>query len=617
LLGLAVAAAVGAVGATIGSAAGRKHDAAKASGGTYTVGWESSFGFTNAFDPTGEYLGEAFAIYSNLLVRTLVGYNHVSGAAGNAVVADLAAIPKPTNGGKTYTFHLKNGIKFGPPLNREITSKDVAYAFQRLASPKDGAQYGFYYSVIKGFDAAKGKPVSGIKTPNAKTIVFNLTQPTGDFLFRVAMPAAGPIPKEIAGCFEGQAGKYGRNVVSSGPYMIDGSASMSKTCAGLKPISGYDAQTTMTLVRNPSYDPKTDSKAARENLPDKFVFVVNANSDDILNRVNAGNLQDEVSSIGGKFLRQYTTSSSLKKYLHLNSGDRTWYLTMNLTQAPFDDIHIRKAINWVMDKSSLRKAWGGPTAGAIANHIVPDTLFNNQLTGFHPYKTAGDAGDVNKAKAEIKKSKYDSNHDGTCDAAACKNVLIIADTRSVDKGMVPVIQADAAKVGITFKVRSVNGAYPVIQTPAKNIPMSTRPGWGKDYADALTFFQALFTSPAIIKQGNTNYSLIGLTPKIAAAVGASGNLKNIPSIDEQFNKCSYLSGQPRLTCFENLDKYLTNNVVPWVPYLWSYALHITSSNVTHWDFDQFGGGTAYAHVSVGRGTTEGRGARASRPSTFH
>jgi hypothetical protein len=199
----------------------------------------------------------------------------------------------------------------------------------------------------------------------------------------------------------------------------------------------------------------------------------------------------------------------------------------------------------------------------------------------------------------MKKSKYDTNHDGKCDAKQCKGVLLIADARGQDPGMVSVIQADSAKIGITYTVRVIRGAYPTIQTPKNNIPIAERPGWGKDYADALTFFQALFTSGAIIKAGNTNYSLVGVTPKIAEAVGASGNLKNIPSIDPQFNHCSTLSGQPRLTCFENLDKYLTLNVVPWVPYLWASVDSVVASNVKKWGFDQFSGTTAYAHVAVG------------------
>ena len=81
---------------------------------------------------------------------------------------------------------------------------------------------------------------------------------------------------------------------------------------------------------------------------------------------------------------------------------------MNLTQPPFDDIHVRKAMNWVMDKAALVQAWGGPAIGKVANHIVPDTLFDDQLAEFAPYKTAGDRGSVAKAKAAMKGSKYDT-----------------------------------------------------------------------------------------------------------------------------------------------------------------------------------------------------------------
>src|SRR5207244_2899946 len=122
-----------------------------------------------------------------------------------------------------------------------------------------------------------------------------------------------------------------------------------------------------------------------------------------------------------KTIRQYATSSSLRKRLHLNSGDRTWYLTMNLTQPPFDDIHIRKAMNLIMDKQALRKAWGGPIAGDIATHIVPDTLFNNEIKGYDPYKTPNSEGSVAKAAAEIKQSKYDPGKTGKCTAKECKD----------------------------------------------------------------------------------------------------------------------------------------------------------------------------------------------------
>jgi peptide/nickel transport system substrate-binding protein len=569
-------------------------------GGTYRVGWETAFGWTDSFDPTGEYLANAFTIYSNLMLRTLVQFNHVVGPAGNIVVPDLAtSVPKPTNGGKTYTFHLKNGIRWGPPVNREITSNDVRYGIERMARPKNGAQYGFYFTVIQGLDKyAKGeaKSISGIKTPNKKTISITLTQPTGDFPFRMTMPAVAPMPPEVLKCFEGKVGKYGRYVVSSGPYMIEGSEDMNiSSCAAMKPISGYDGTTSLTLVRNPNYRQSTDSRKARENLPDSFEFTTNSNPDDIYNKVGAGDLEDEYVTASPKVFREYQTNASKRKYLKSNSADGTYYITMNLTQAPFDDIHVRKAMNWVMDKEALRKAWGGPVAGEIAQHVIPNPMLLGKLNNFQPYKTKGDTGNLAKAKAEMAKSKY-ATKNGVCTAKECKGVLLITDVRAVDKLTLPVIQAGAAKLGITFTVRQVNGAYPVIQTPSKNIPISNRPRWFKDYADPSTFIDPLFNN--ILNAGNTNYSLVGLTPSIAKQYGITGNVNNVPSIKKQADKCATLIGNARVSCYAAVDRFLMDDVVPWIPYMWANQVNIISPTVAKWQFDQGSGWTAFAHVAV-------------------
>ena len=200
-------------------------------------------------------------------------------------------MPQPTDNGLTYTYTLRDGIKFGPPVNRAVTSKDVAYAMNRLANPKDGGQYAFYYTVIKGWDAVangKAKTVSGITTPDNKTIVFHLTKPTGDFNLRMSMPATAPIPREVGNCFEGKPGDYGRNLISSGPYMIKGSAGTFTSCAALKPFSGYDGANGnhIILVRNPNYDQSTDKY--RKNYPDQFQYLVNSNADDIYAKVPGG-----------------------------------------------------------------------------------------------------------------------------------------------------------------------------------------------------------------------------------------------------------------------------------------------------------------------------------------
>ena len=604
IVGLVLAVAVAGLTVAATAAAHQQNSSAPkahkaAAGGVFRTEVEASYDFTAGFDPTGEYLADAQGILSNLLVRTLVGYNHVAGAKGNVIVPDLATNTGViSNGGKTYTFKLKDGIKFGPPLNRAITSKDVLFAFQRIGTKSVNAQYGFYYDAIKGmtaFKAGKAKVISGIKTPDLKTISFTLTKPTGDFRYRLAMPAAGPQPQEVAGCFT-QPNEYGRYVIASGPYMIAGSDKLNATsCDTIKAaggISGWDGEKVMDLVRNPAYNASSDSKAARENFPDEFTFTVNSNPDDIYARVARGDIEEEWATEPPTIIRQYQGSPQL----HQNDGDRTWYITMNLTRPPFDDLHVRRAMNYVVNKEALRKAWGGPTAGGIATHITPDSILSNKLKGYAPYGPG--TGDVAKAKAEMKKSAYDSNHDGVCDAKACQDVFTITGDRGVEKAMIPALEQSLKSIGITLKDRVLKDAYTPIQTPRLNTPLSTRPGWGKDYADPLTFFTPLFDGRNIIPQGNTNYSLLGITPAIAKKVGVKGNVTEVPSVDAAMDKCSLLVGGPRTNCYAALDKQLMTSVVPWVPYLWAYNLSVSSKNVTKFEYDQFGGTIAYAHVAV-------------------
>jgi len=177
-------------------------------------------------------------------------------------------------------------------------------------------------------------------------------------------------------------------------------------------------------------------------------------------------------------------------------------------------------------------------------------------------------------------------------------VLMISGTRALDTKMDTVIVQDAAEIGIQLTVHTLNGPYATIFTPAKDIPIEEYTGWGKDYADPLTFFEPLFDGRAIIPNGNSNYPLVGITPAQCAAIKIKGNCTNVPNVDSQLDKCAVLSGQPHVTCYENLDKYLMTKVVPWVPYLNSYVTRITSSNVTHYAYDQFPDAPAYENIAL-------------------
>ena len=97
----------------------------------------------------------------------------------------------------------------------------------------------------------------------------------------------------------------------------------------------------------------------------------------------------------------------------------------------------------------------------------------------------------------MKQSKYDKNHDGLCDAPACKSLLTITGDREVEKGFIPALSQNLKSIGIVIKDRVLKDAYTPIQTPRLNIAFSTRPGWGKDYADALTFYAPMFDGRTI------------------------------------------------------------------------------------------------------------------------
>ena len=130
------------------------------------------------------------------------------------------------------------------------------------------------------------------------------------------------------------------------------------------------------------------------------------------------------------------------------------------------------------------------------------------------------------------------------------------------------------------------------------MPFSTRPGWGKDYADPYSFFGANFDGRAITPSGNANRGLVGITPAQAKKLGVKGNVSQIPSINKDLDKCQATLGDARFKCYSALDKKLMTDVVPWMPWMWTNYVSLISKNVTKFDFDQFGTTTAYAHVAV-------------------
>jgi peptide/nickel transport system substrate-binding protein len=446
--------------------------------------------------------------------------------------------------------------------------------------------------------------ISGIETPDDTHITFTLSEPTGDFLYRLAMPAAAPMPEEVAGCFD-KAGDYGRNIVSSGPYMIKGADQVdASSCDTIEPIAGFDPTKFLKLVRNPNYSADTDDPETRENLIEGLDLEINTNTDDIFNKIQAGQLDGTIASQPPpQVLQQYVTNPSLKDRFHSDPGDRTWYITMNFLTPPFDDIHVRKAVNLAIDKATLLKAWGGPTHGEIATHLIPPTVLDFQGEAFDPYPSPNHAGDINAAKEEMKQSKYDSNQDGLCDSNVCKNVLFVNRTTPPHVNMTPTIQSNLGALGIDLKVRELDTgtAYTTIQTVKNLVPIAANAGWGKDYADASTF-GVLWLSSGVNCEGQINYAEVGMTEDQAKECKVlkewQATRPDKLSVDADFDACNAKLDEERRACWVNFDKKLMTDVVPWVPYLWATAFTVVGKSVTKYVFDQFAGMISLTHISV-------------------
>src|SRR3954470_5118039 len=129
----------------------------------------------------------------------LVGFKRAGGTEGTKIVADLATeVPKPTNGGKTWDFTVRKGIKFSN--GKELKPSDVKYTFERLFKIGQSPNAGTWYNVIVGGDACVKTPSTcdlskGVVADDAAgTVTFHLTKGDPEFFDKLAVPFAFILP---------------------------------------------------------------------------------------------------------------------------------------------------------------------------------------------------------------------------------------------------------------------------------------------------------------------------------------------------------------------------------------------------------------------------------------
>jgi ABC-type transport system substrate-binding protein len=385
------------------------------------------------------------------------------------------------------------------------------------------------------------------------------------------------------------------------------------SCSAIKPLEGYDIDKGMTMVRNPNYDETTDG--TRAAYADGIQLEINTSVDNIFNDLLAGDIDVGEGTPPISVLQQLETDPAYTGWLHADQGDRTWYVTMNLLAPPFDDIHVRNAVNLALNKIGIRKQYGGELRGDIATSVEPPTVLP-QSTDINPFSANDGNGNEQAAMDEMKQSSYDTNGNGVCDdGGVCDNIQFLG--RNTDPwpamDQVAIESLKGILPGLKLVETDTSTGYTTLQQVKKLIPISMVPGWGKDYASPYGFDFFIFDSAGIACTAAVNYSLVGMTPEQAtecdvkaeydAFIAKNGSM---PSVDDKMDECVTKSSDEIDACFAELDNYLMTQAVPWAPWLW--ATNFTTTNldpghVTHYEFDQNAGIISYVNTAVGNTET--------------
>ncbi len=554
--------------------------------------------YNRAWDPQTTWAQEPFELFRCCLLRTLMSFNGRSTREGGAELRpDLAAdIPTISADGLTWTFRLKPGLHYAPPFaDTQIVAGDLVRALERTLRPdplpgsQSNTAYGPYSTYFAQFIAgaqeySDGKvgSISGLETPDDLTFVVHLVQPAGDLGLRLALPAAAPLP---AGAADGHDAGYGRYLVASGPYMIEGSEQLEPS---LPPdqqptVPGYVPGSSLTLVHNPSWQRAGDS--LRSAIVDRIEISQVSDYESALRAIQDDTLDLRFDmSLEGADIQRLRTDSSLAPRVHVTPALASDWITMNLAQPPFDDIHVRRAVMLATNKKDLVGIMS--PGDQIQHHAIPDAFENGLLTDYDPFATPADGGNLEQAQAQMALSSYDSNADGVCDDPACATIRIpIADDRDE---LVPGSQAFAAQLAplglvLQFDRVSPADAFKTVTDPATHTPLVFTVGWGSDYFNASNWFGPLASGALIAQEDGFNLSLIGASPEQLRSWGYT--VTEVPSVDAKIADCVALTGAAQFSCWAELDQYVMERVVSWIPLDNRQASRLTSQSVTNFEFD--------------------------------
>jgi len=464
------------IAATATSAASTSHRGgtlkllAKAAGGT--------------LDPQVNYTLQYWQLYQ-ATYDGLLAFKKAGGSAAFDVVPDLAqSLPTPTNGGKTWVFTLRKGIKFSN--GQPVTVKDVVASFQRIFKVKSPTSGSFYAGII-GAKACLAKPATctlkGGVTANAKanTVTINLISADPEFKYKLAVPHASIVP---ASSPPSDAGT--KPIPTTGPYYF----------------ASYNPNKQLVLKRNPYYK-EWSKDAAPDGYPDQitqsFGLTVEAQITAIENGQYDWTLEsppaDRLNEIGTKYASQ----------AHVETLTAFWYAPMNTRLAPFNNLKARQAVNYAIDRNALVKIFGGPKLATPSCQVLPPGFPGH--VDYCPYtKNPGktwSAPDLAKAKQLVKES-------GT----AGQKVAVVSSDDEVNKATAVYLQSVLNSIGYKASVKPISGNifFTYAQNTKNKVQINVQQ-WYQDYPAASDFLHVLFGCESFHPGSDSSINIAGFCDK--------------------------------------------------------------------------------------------------------
>jgi peptide/nickel transport system substrate-binding protein len=418
-------------------------------GGVFTILANSAFGVA---DPAQDYTLEEW----QLLINThdgLVGFAHVGGLPGTKIVPDLAtSIPTPTNGGKTYLFHIRRGIKFSN--GQVLKPSDFVRTFERQFTVPGPTTF---YSSIVGASKCSTKhcslPQGVIANDSAYTLTINLTAPDPELMDQLSLPFAYAVPASTSLKLTGNKVPPG-----TGPYMW----------------KSYNPNTAAVLVRNP-YFKVWSAQAQPQGYPNQIIEKYGLQVSDEVTEVENGQAQEVFD--GDQIPSDQLTQLNSPKYagqVHVNTLTADWYFALNTRRAPFNNLQARQAINYAANRAAYVKIGGGSSLAVPACQILPPNYpsyvpYCPYTTGPH---TVWSGPDLAKAKQLVKQS-------GT----AGQKVVVDGTTDQVGKALVEQMVSDLNSIGYKASAQLLTGSiqYPFVQNSTNSAKWNV--GWSAWYQD--------------------------------------------------------------------------------------------------------------------------------------